>query len=92
MTTLPFADLEAAYETLARAIDAAGPEKEALFLARLALVLAHEGGDIGLFRRAVADGAPGHRAGRGRADGGRGAWRGLSRAASLDRAARLVYI
>ncbi len=44
MSTLPFADLETAYETLARAIDAAGPEKEALLLARLALVLAHECG------------------------------------------------
>jgi hypothetical protein len=54
MSTLPFADLETAYETLAQAIDRAGPEKEALFLARLALVLAHEGGDLALFRRAVA--------------------------------------
>lgn len=54
MNSLPFADLETAYETLAEAIDRAGPEKEALFLARLSLVLAHETGDLALFRRAVA--------------------------------------
>jgi hypothetical protein len=54
MSTLPFADLETAYETLAMAIDVAGPAHEAVFLARLALVLAHETGDIALFKRAVA--------------------------------------
>jgi hypothetical protein len=51
--TLPFADLETAYEILAAAIDTAGQDGEALFLARLALVLAHETGDIDLFHRAV---------------------------------------
>ena len=35
-----------AYEALATAIDAAGPEREALFLTRLALVLGHELGDV----------------------------------------------
>jgi hypothetical protein len=54
MGTMPFEDLEIAYEILARAIDAAGPDKEALFLARLALVLAHETGNISLFQQAVA--------------------------------------
>ena len=53
MTTMPFEDLEAAYETLAMAIDSAGPEREALFLTRLALVLGHELGDIAAFRNAV---------------------------------------
>ncbi len=54
MTTLPFADLETAYEMLAEAIDRAGPDRESLFLVRLALVMAHECGDIDLFKRAVA--------------------------------------
>jgi hypothetical protein len=53
MSTLPPADLETAYELLAEAIDRAGAEREALFLARLALALAHECGDIAAFRRAV---------------------------------------
>ena len=39
---------------LATAIDTAGEEKEALFLARLALLLAHEIGDIAIFKKAVA--------------------------------------
>lgn len=45
MTPLPFADLEQVYERLAAAIDAVGPERESLFLAKLALALAHELGD-----------------------------------------------
>ena len=53
MSQMPFDDLEAAYETLAIAIDTAGEPREALFLTRLALVLAHELGDIAAFRRAV---------------------------------------
>jgi hypothetical protein len=40
MTTTSFDDLEHAYETLAVAIDQAGPEQEAVFLAKLALALA----------------------------------------------------
>ena len=53
MSTMPPGDFETAYETLATAIDEAGPEREALFLTRLALVLAHEVGDIDAFRKAV---------------------------------------
>jgi hypothetical protein len=54
MSTLPFADLETAYDMLAEGIDTAGQDREALFLAKLALALAHECGDIDAFRRAVA--------------------------------------
>ena len=53
MTAMPSDDFEAAYETLAMAIDSAGPEREALFLTRLALVLGHELGDVTAFRNAV---------------------------------------
>ena len=53
MSTMPFEDFETAYETLATAIDQAGPEREALFLTRLALVLVHELSDITVFRKAV---------------------------------------
>jgi len=53
MSTMPFEDLETAYETLAMAIDAAGVQREALFLTRLALVLGHELGDIAAFRKAI---------------------------------------
>ena len=53
MTAMPSEDFEAAYETLAMAIDSAGEKREALFLTRLALLLAHELGDIATFKRAV---------------------------------------
>ncbi len=53
MSTMPFEDLESAYETLATAIDTAGAQREALFLTRLALVLGHELGDITAFRKAI---------------------------------------
>lgn len=53
MTAMPPEDFEAAYETLALAIDSAGPEHEALFLTRLALVLGHEVGDIAVFKAAI---------------------------------------
>ncbi|MCK1639451.1 DUF2783 domain-containing protein [Bradyrhizobium sp. 157] len=53
MSAMPFEDFETAYETLAMAIDTAGPEREALFLTRLALVLGHELGDIAAFRKAI---------------------------------------
>ena len=53
MTAMPSEDFEAAYESLAMAIDSAGPEHEALFLTRLALVLGHELGDIAAFRNAI---------------------------------------
>jgi hypothetical protein len=54
MSTMPFEDFETAYETLATAIDQAGPDREALFLTRLALVLVHELSDIAVFRKAIA--------------------------------------
>jgi len=53
MSPMPPADFETAYETLAIAIDSAGPQREALFLTRLALLLGHELGDIDAFRKAV---------------------------------------
>lgn len=53
MTAMPPEDFETAYEALALAIDSAGPEHEALFLTRLALVLGHELGDIAVFRNAI---------------------------------------
>ena len=53
MSAMPFEDFETAYETLATAIDQAGPAREALFLTRLALVLGHELGDIAAFRKAI---------------------------------------
>jgi hypothetical protein len=53
MTAMPPEDFEAAYEALAMAIDSAGPQREALFLTKLALVLGHELGDIAVFRRAI---------------------------------------
>jgi hypothetical protein len=53
MSQMPFDDLEDAYEALALAIDTAGEQREALFLTRLALVLAHELGDIAAFKRAI---------------------------------------
>jgi hypothetical protein len=40
MSSAPFDDLERAYETLAVAVDQAGPDHEAVFLAKLALALA----------------------------------------------------
>jgi hypothetical protein len=40
MSNASFDDLETAYESLAAAIDQAGPQQEAVFLAKLALVLA----------------------------------------------------
>jgi hypothetical protein len=53
MNTMPFEDLEQAYETLASAIDAAGEAREAQFFARLVLLLAHDLGDIERFKTAV---------------------------------------
>jgi len=53
VSAMPPADFEIAYEALASAIDTAGPEREALFLTRLALVLGHELGDIAVFRDAI---------------------------------------
>jgi hypothetical protein len=45
-SSLAFADLERVYEALAEAIDKVGPEREALMLARLALLLANDDGIV----------------------------------------------
>lgn len=50
---MPFDELERAYERLALAIDQAGREHEALFLTRLALVLAHRVGSFDVFNQSV---------------------------------------
>lgn len=47
--TLDIAGLEQVYDTLATAIDAAGPERTELFLVKLALLNAQALGDAGLF-------------------------------------------
>lgn len=47
-------EFEQAYDVLARALDRAGPERERLFLARLALALAHRMPDLAVFAEAVA--------------------------------------
>ena len=51
--TLAFQDLEEIYDRLANAIDAAGPAKESLFLAKLCLTLAHHVGDRAIVERAI---------------------------------------
>ncbi len=50
---LDIAGLETVYDTLATAIDRAGPEKAELFLVKLALLNAQALGDAGLFRQQV---------------------------------------
>ena len=40
-------DLEKVYDALAQSLDAVGPEKSELFLAKLALLLANDIGDSG---------------------------------------------
>ncbi len=50
---LDIAGLEAVYDRLAQAIDAAGPDKAELFLAKLALLQAQALGDAQLFARHV---------------------------------------
>jgi hypothetical protein len=52
--TLPFDDLEKVYEIIAAAIDEVGAEKEALFLAKLAITLAHQASDIEVVENAVS--------------------------------------
>jgi len=47
-------DFEAAYERLAAALDQVGPEREAAFLTRLALLLAQECTDLATFEWALA--------------------------------------
>lgn len=53
MADLPFADLEAAYERLAEALDVAGPANEALFLTKLALLQVQRSGNLPAFLSAV---------------------------------------
>ena len=52
---MPFDDFEIAYAALADAIDHVGEQKEALFLTKLVLLLAHNLGDIKLFEQAIID-------------------------------------
>jgi hypothetical protein len=49
--SLDIAGLETVYDTLANAIDQAGPDKAELFLVKLALLNAHALGDEGVFRQ-----------------------------------------
>ena len=50
-----FADLEAVYEKLATAIDAAGAEKAPVYLAKLVLLLSDQIGDSQMVLRAIDD-------------------------------------
>ena len=47
--TMRFEDLEQVYEAMASGMDAAGPEREQVFLAKLCLLLAHRLGDLEQF-------------------------------------------
>ena len=49
MTCMRFEEMEIVYDGLASAIDKAGSGKEAIFLAKLSLVLAHRIGSIETF-------------------------------------------
>lgn len=51
------ADLESVYEALAEQLDAIGPDHRELYLAKLALLLAHEIADAGRARSLVAEAA-----------------------------------
>jgi hypothetical protein len=53
-TTLPFEGLEEVYDLLATSLDRVGEENHALFLARLAVTMAHKCNDVDLVREAVA--------------------------------------
>ena len=55
MNTLPLADLEDIYDEIAEAIDRVGPQREAVFLAKLALVLAHHLADRALISKLISD-------------------------------------
>jgi hypothetical protein len=73
---LPPAERDALYRACALAIDAAGPDRDRLFLARLALLLMEALGDAQRCREAIAaatlavDGAPEGSAAEGAAAGG----------------------
>ena len=51
--SLDIAGLETVYDTLATAIDRAGPDKAELFLVKLALLNAYALGDAGVFQQQV---------------------------------------
>lgn len=53
MTGMPFEDFENVYERLASAIDRAGPDNEALFLAKLVLLLAQCLGDAAVVATSI---------------------------------------
>ena len=53
MPTLNITQLEQVYDTLAQAIDQAGPEHTELFLSKLRLLLANALGDEALIERLV---------------------------------------
>ncbi len=53
--TMDIATLEAVYDELAQAIDAAGPEKTSLFLVKLALLQARESGDLTSLRALIVE-------------------------------------
>ncbi|MDA0340335.1 MAG: DUF2783 domain-containing protein [Proteobacteria bacterium] len=52
-SSLSFEDLERVYALLAETIDGLGPEREALFLSKLTLVLAQALGDFETVTRAM---------------------------------------
>ena len=51
------ADIETVYEALAERLDRIEPDKRALFLAKLALLLAHDIGDADRVQRLIAEAA-----------------------------------
>jgi hypothetical protein len=53
MTPTPFDRLEKAYDALAIAIDRVGPKLETMFLAKLALTLAHRLDDDEVFAQCI---------------------------------------
>jgi len=52
--TLTIDGLESVYDTLATAIDEAGPDKAQLFLVKLALLNANASGDAALFQQQIS--------------------------------------
>ncbi len=53
--TMDIATLEAVYDELAQAIDAAGSEKTSLFLVKLALLQARDSGDLARVRALISE-------------------------------------
>ncbi len=50
-------EVEAVYEALAETLDMVGDEKQRMFLAKLALLLARDVGDVGLVRQRIEEAA-----------------------------------